>query len=254
MSADIHAWLAKQIDRYSVVNAETRAVVLGDPTAMTRLADAAAVLARPRAGGQAFGLELPAAGIEGGSELADRCLAALAEWAPLLDPRNRAEIGAQLERLGLPPIVPRTRPSITHRLSIFVPARALDHDTEELIEDPTALAELEGVPESRELSLADLPLIAALGGWICDGRARLTYDESGGGLRCELAFDLTREPGSDDIERLRQVVGGELLFTSWGMNLSWDFEEGDGDYMIETDPKVVAHELVRIDATSSGEG
>jgi hypothetical protein len=237
----------KQIDALSVSRATAEQVSRGDPTAMTRLLDAAAVLRDPRPGAQVFGLQLPPGGLEGMPALSELCLARARDWAPVLADSARPEMAKLLRRLGLPPLVQEAAPPVVaHQLQVFIRAEAEDLDTEEPVTDLAVLASLAGVPPQNDVSLIDLSCIADAvsgreGPWARDGRALLVFER--GALFCRLTFDLVRPPTPDEQNELIAVITDELFFTGWGMNLDWALDEEHPEVAIRTSTRVISSEI-----------
>lgn len=251
----VRAWIEAQIAKHSVAAASTEDIERRNPTAATRLADAAATL-KGRRGGQVFGLELPAEGVEGADALADRCLSEIAAWESILDAEEKAHIGQLLERHRLPPVIaaPLPRPRVgTLRLRLATTVEDLepegDEEGHEEIHDLAVLAALHGGKLNNGDILADLPCITdvtgAQKGWVLGTRVELVFDTDVGKLLCELAFDAARVPSEQETSALVWVVERELLFSSWWVNFDWDLPD-DVDYHIHVSTDVVTQSFDRV--------
>jgi hypothetical protein len=245
-------WLSAQIEQHAKIQVAKQVY---DHTALTRLADAAGALRNRPPGAQAFGMTLPAEGIEGSEALVDRCLAIIEERAPLLDdPDVRDNLGALLQRYGLKPVIPApVPPQITHRLHVNLPVVVEAAGSEEEIHDESTLRGLDGT-RADAISLVDVACVHdAVGhhldpvkkstGWANDGFARLVFDDHLRALRCQLVFSLVREPAPPELERLLQCIRTELSDSSWIANLEWDPPQGAPEVIVHIQHRVVSHEM-----------
>lgn len=109
-------------------------------------------------------------------------------------------------------------------------AATLSHvETDEDVQDPKLLAQLDGVREPADLAThaneGELPI------GLLTASPVLRFD---GSLSMTVDMELDREPSPEDVEALadfinRQIEGG------WGMNYEFDLPSGLEDYMVHFD-------------------
>lgn len=249
MTSKYFDWLSAQIEEHVKLQLVPQGY---DFTALTRLVDAAGALQGGGAGAQAFGLQLPAGGVENAAVLVDRCLAVVRARMPLLDQRTRDELGAHLRRRGFDSVVAApTSPYVTHSLRVRLAVSVEDGVSEEPLTDAATLQRLDGLRERSKAALVDLPCIrsaitAARGDearWIHGGFAKLAFDEHAGVLRCELVFDVSREPSQQQLLALLRAIKGPLFESSWLLNIDWAFGEDAPDVIVHLESAIVSYEL-----------
>jgi hypothetical protein len=241
MTDKTREWLSNQIEQHARIQAVEQGY---DHTALTRLADAAAALQQRTPGAQAFGLTLPAAGVQGADELVARCLSIIEQRAALLDAATRDQLGKLLQRHGLAQVIASpARPTAAHVLVLWLAVSVEDADSEEELVSREALRRLDGVRADGS-RLIDVPCVAeATRGWATDAHARLAFDDATGALRGQLVFDVTSTPSEGQLTALLDCVRTELFDTSWGLNLEWRVPEGT-DVFIHLRPQPLSHELL----------
>ncbi len=257
MASKYYEWLSGQIEQHAKIEVVAQGY---DHSALTRLADAAGALKNRSPGAQAFGMTLPAEGVEGAEVLVDRCLAIIEQRAPLLDDAHVGEqLGALLQRLGLKAVVPPPiSPKSSHMLRVTLPVSVEDADSEKEIVDPATWRLLNGMKESAG-SLVDVACIhAAVGGhndptkkdtaWANDGFAELVFNPKSQMLMCQLAFSLVREPSQRELEQLLQCIRTQLFDSSWVLNLEWVPPQGAPEVIVHLKQKIMSHEINPISA------
>lgn len=263
MASTYFDWLAGKIAEHAKIEVTEQGY---DSTALTRLADAAAALRNPAPGAQAFGLSLPPGGVDDAEVLVKRCLEILRERTALLEPEARRELSALLQRLGLDAGVSGPEmPKATHVLRVLLATLVDDAESEEELHDAVTLRTLDGAREVHHASLVDIPPIDEAVGrpreplkrdtsWARHGSARLVFDREANALRCELLFELTREPMPQQLEALLDAVRGGLFDSSWALNLEWEFPEGAPDVIVHLKQQIVSHVLSPLSSADGPEG
>ncbi len=255
MGSKYYDWLSEQIEQHAKIEVGKQGY---DHTVLTRLADAAGALKNRPRGAQAFGMTLPAEGVEGSETLVNRCLSIIESRAALLDDAHaRDMLGALLQRHGLKAVVgpPEVRKS-THSLRVNLPVVVEAADSEEQLVDAETLGRLHGTKASGA-TLIDVPCVhQAVGrhndpmrkqtGWATDGFAQLVFDPEARALTCQLVFSLLSEPAQREMDQLLQCIRTELFDTSWALNLEWVTPKGAPEVIVHIKPTIRSHELAPI--------
>ena len=205
------AWIRQQIANTQTGDASAAA------NACVRLIDAAATL-RGNTMGSVFGLTTSGSDVLESTQLADECLAVVAQFLPTLESAQRQAVERALVTRGFR-VAAAAEPWGVAEVTLS--AEIQDYEEGNVVGDTAAWARWNGSREAQEHLLRDVLGLP----WILDSRCRLRVTDQVEGV---MTFALLREPTEAELVALRSKVDA-VLFQSWGLNTEFEPLTEDDD-------------------------